>query len=260
MAKKIILKTPEQIEQIRYAGKHLTTLLRALVDQAQPGVSLLALEAWASEYLAQHQLTGSFKGYQGYPANLCLSVNSCVVHGIPDATILAPWDLLKIDAGVTYQGMIADSAVSVVVGGRATNPQATQLIMATKEALDAGIKTIVIGESMYPFGDTVYTHLTKRGCSVIKQLTGHGVGTAVHEWPYIYNRPYHELRQQYREAWLVVALEPITAQTSETFIEKQGIPRNLYTHGGDLWAQREYTIACHDTGYEILAGVTDIDR
>lgn len=77
---------------------------------------MLALEKRASEYLAQHQLLGSFKGYQGYPANLCLSVNACVVHGIPDETILAPGDLLKIDAGVTYQGMIADSAVSVVIG------------------------------------------------------------------------------------------------------------------------------------------------
>lgn len=260
MAKKTILKTPEQIEHIRYAGAHLTTLLRALVDQAQPWVSLLALEARASDYLATHQLTGSFKGYQGFPANLCLSVNNCVVHGIPDDTLLVTGDLLKIDAGVTYQGMIADSAVSVVIGWWATNPQATQLIMATKESLDAGIKTIVIGESMFPFGETVYNTLTQRGCAVIKQLTGHGVGTSVHEGPYIYNRPCHELRQQYRQEGLVVALEPITAQTSETFIEKQGIPRNLYTHAGDLWAQREYTIVCTSTGYEILAGITTIDR
>ncbi len=260
MPKKIIYKTAEQVEHIRHAGKHLTILLRALVDQAQPWVALLTLEKRAEDYLQAHQLTGSFKGYQGYPANLCLSVNSCVVHGIPDETILMPGDLLKIDAGVTYQGMIADSAVSVVIGGRATNPQATQLIMATKEALDAGIKTIVIGESMFPFGETVYNMLTQRGCAVIRQLTGHGVWTSVHEGPYIYNRPYHELRQQYREPGLVVALEPITAQTSETFIEKQGVPRNLYTHGGDLWAQREYTIACTEHGIEILAGVTTIDR
>ena len=136
---------------------------------------MLTLEKRAEDYLQAHQLTGSFKGYQGYPANLCLSVNSCVVHGIPDETILMPGDLLKIDAGVTYQGMIADSAVSVVIGGRATNPQATQLIMATKEALDAGIKTIVIGESMFPFSETVYNMLTQRGCAVIRQLTGHGV-------------------------------------------------------------------------------------
>ncbi len=260
MSKKIIYKTAEQVEHIRHAGKHLTILLRALVDQAQPWVALLTLEKRAEDYLQAHQLTGSFKGYQGYPANLCLSVNSCVVHGIPDETVLQAWDLLKIDAGVTYQGMIADAAVSVVVWGWATNPQATQLIMATKEALDAGIKTIVIGESMFPYGETVYQTLTQRGCAVIRQLTGHGVWTSVHEGPYIYNRPYHELRQQYREPGLVVALEPITAQTSETFIEKQGVPRNLYTHGGDLWAQREYTIVCTTNGIEILAGVTTIDR
>lgn len=260
MPKKIIIKTPEQIMLLRHAGEHLTILLRSLVDLALPGVSLMALEVRAEEYLSKHGLTGSFKGYHGFPANLCLSLNACVVHGIPDSTVLAPGDLLKIDAGVTYQGMIADAAVSIVVWGRTTNPQATQLIMATKEALDLGIKTIVIGESIYPFGESVYNTLTQRGCAVIRQLTGHGVGTSVHEWPYIYNRPNPELRDYTWKPGMVVALEPITAQKSEHFIEKAGIEWNLYTQQGDLGAQREYTVVCTETWPEIIAGVTDINR
>ncbi len=101
--KKATIKTPEQINNIRIAGKFHNELLLILRDAAKAGVSLLDLEKIAADFLKKHNLKGSFKGYNGYPANLCLSVNDCVVHGIPDRYVLKNGDVLKIDLGVTYK-------------------------------------------------------------------------------------------------------------------------------------------------------------
>lgn len=101
--KDIIIKTPEQIAGIREAGKHLTHLLHLVRDASLPGKTLLELEDIAAQYLKQHDLRGTFVGHHGYKHNLCLSVNDCVVHGIPDRYMLKQGDLLKIDAGVTYK-------------------------------------------------------------------------------------------------------------------------------------------------------------
>lgn len=111
MHKKIIIKTPQQIANIREAGKHLTEILQKLRSVTKVGMALIELEEIAQAYITQHNLKGSFKGFNGYPANLCLSVNDCVVHGIPNRYILRSGDLLKIDCGITVDKCIADAAV-----------------------------------------------------------------------------------------------------------------------------------------------------
>ena len=116
-SKKPIIKTPQQIAEIREAGKYLNELLLLIKSKSHAGVSLIELEQYAVAYIASHpNIKGCFKGYHGFPANLCLSVNDCLVHGIPDKTVLKNADLLKIDAGITYKKGIADSAISIVVG------------------------------------------------------------------------------------------------------------------------------------------------
>lgn len=257
--KKIIRKTPEQIRAITEAWKYLTELLMLIRDHTRPGVSGLELEEIAAKFLSFHSLRGSFKGYNWFPANLCLSVNDCLVHGIPDATIYKEWDLLKIDAGVTYDGCIADAAISIIVWWAAKNPQWQALIKATKHALDSGLAYVWPRKELFNFGKHIESTLHQAWFSIIRNLTGHGVWTAVHEAPYIYNRANPQSRGVYFEEGMVIALEPITAVDSQQFTEMPGNHRNLYTDNGDLGAQREYTIVITADGYKILAGVQELE-
>lgn len=259
MSKRIIYKTPEQIDNIRESGKYLTELLLLTQSHAKPWVSGIELEEIAQAFMDKYNIVGAFKWYEWFPANLCLSVNNCVVHGIPDKTILKPGDLLKIDAGVTYKAWISDAAVSLVVWGKKINKKADHLISSTKWALDHGLSVVKPWHSLFKYGKAVQEYLTKRKCSVIKNLTGHGVGIEVHEWPAIYNRPNGDMQQYTFEKNMVVALEPITAIKSNVYVEKKWVDWNLYTKKGDLWAQREYTLVITDSGYEILAGVVHPD-
>jgi methionyl aminopeptidase len=253
---KILIKTPEQIAHIRQAWKYLTEMLLLLKEMVAPWVILIDIEAKAAEYLKKNNVKGTFIGHHGYKHNLCLSVNDCVVHGIPDRYVLKQWDLLKIDAWVTYKWLIADSAISIVVWWDNSNIDAARLIQATKWALDTWLQFIKPGKSLYDFGYAVDQYVKSKWCTIIKNLTGHGVGTSLREPPFIHNRWHPDSQDIFFKAWMVVALEPITAMWSTSYIEKPKVNNwNLYTTQWDLWAQWEYTILITETGYEILAGV-----
>jgi len=255
--RKVIIKTPQQIANIRESWNFLTELLYKLYDMVQPGVMLVELEKYAQNYLDQRQLRGAFKWYQWFPANLCLSVNDCVVHGIPDQYMLKTWDLLKIDCGVWYKWGISDAAISVVVWGEFANPQAFSLVEATKTALDKGIKHIKANESLFAYSSMVYQQVKQYGFTVIENLTGHGVGELVHEAPHIYNFPHASMKKERLVPNMVIALEPITALRSTLTVERPNNRWNLYTKFSDLGAQWEYTLLVTEKGYEILAGVTE---
>ena len=115
MIKNLSIKTPKQIENIRESGKYLNEMLYLLREKAKVGTELIELEFVAEHFIKTHNLKGAFKGYDGFPTNLCLSVNDCAVHGVPDDYILKNGDLLKIDAGVIYEKGYSDSAISVVI-------------------------------------------------------------------------------------------------------------------------------------------------
>lgn len=257
MQKEILIKSPKQIANIKASGKHLTELLHILYDKAKAGISLIELEFVAEHYIQEHKLKGSFKGYEGYPMNLCLSVNDCVVHGIPDDYVLKNGDVLKIDCGITYEGGITDSAITVVIWGEAANPLGYALAKATKKWLDEAIKYIAPGKTIYEYSHRVHTCIVNEGFSILKKLTGHGVGIKVHEKPHIYNTPNPEMKKIIFQPGMVLAFEPITAITSTDFQHKSWNERNLYCKDGDLWAQREYTIAITDDGYEILSWIQE---
>lgn len=253
---KIIIKTPEQIAHIRQAGKHLTEMLLLLKDLVAPWVVLLDLEKAAAEYLKKNNVKWTFIWHHWYKHNLCLSVNDCVVHWIPDRYILQEGDLLKIDAWVTYKWYIADSAISIVVWWNDKNPDAARLIEATKWSLDTWLTFIKPGKSLYDFGYAVEQYVKWKWCTIIKNLTWHGVWTALREPPFIHNRWHPESQSIYFKPGMVVALEPITAMWSTWYREKPKVNNwNLYTMQWDLGAQWEYTILITETGYEILAWV-----
>jgi methionyl aminopeptidase len=243
---------------IREAGKYLTEMLLLVRAASLPGVTLLELEAIAAAYISKNKVKWTFIGHHGYKHNLCLSVNDCLVHGIPDRYVLQEWDLLKIDAGITYKGYIADSAVALVVGGIKKNPDAEKLILTTKWALDTGLQFVGPGRSLYDFGYAVEQYTQDHDCTIIRSLTGHGVGKSLWEPPYIYNRWHPDSRDVQFRPGMVIALEPITAMWSKGYIEKPKINNwNLYTEQGDLGCQWEYTLVITEQGYEILAGVVN---
>lgn len=251
----IIIKTPEQINNLRISWKLLTEMLLLLRDATKPWVTLIELENMSRDFCKKHNVTGAFLGNQWYKYNLCLSVNDCVVHGIPDNYELKAWDLLKIDAGINYKKALSDAAIAIVVWWDETNPEATHLKNTTKQALDAGVKTLWPGKPLYNYWFTVEKIVKQNNCSIIGNVTGHGVGTALWEPPYIYNYAHPSLQRIFLEPGMVIALEPITAIESRSYKEKPHIKWNLYTQKGDLGAQREYSVLITENGYEILAGV-----
>lgn len=257
MAKKVIIKTAKQIDAIRESCKYLTEMLYLLKDEVKPWVSLLELELFSDQFLKKRNLKGAFNGYDGFPANLCLSVNDCVVHGIPDDYVLKNGDVLKIDSWVIYNWGISDAAISVIVGGGLTNPLWNELVIATKKALDLWLQQVVPWESMYNFSKTVYDTVHGAGFSVIKNLTGHGVGVKVHEAPHIYNYPVRDMGKQFFKPWMVVALEPITAIKSDDIVLWNKNDWNLYCKKWDIGAQWEYSILITENGYEVLAGIQE---
>lgn len=253
----IIIKTPKQIENIRTSGKYLTELLYLIYSKAKAGISLIELEFVAEHFVDQHHLKWAFKWYKWFPANLCLSVNECVVHGIPDRYILKTWDLLKIDCGIVYEKWISDSAISMIIGGEAANPLWYELIKATKEGLDHAIQRVKPHGYIVEYSQAINDFIKNKWFSLIEKLTGHGVGVRVHERPYIYNYPHKDTKKIQFESGMVLAFEPITAVTSTDFVTKPHSEWNLYCKNGDLGAHREYTIVITDTGYEILSGIIE---
>ncbi|MCX6823384.1 MAG: type I methionyl aminopeptidase [candidate division SR1 bacterium] len=258
MTGEIIIKSKEQIANIRKSGKYLTELLTKLQKAAKPGMKLIELEFIAEDFMQKNKVKGAFKHYNGFPANLCLSVNECLVHGIPDNYTLKNGDVLKIDAGVNYQGGISDAAITVVVGGELANPLGHKLAKETKKGLDIAVQQIGPGKKMFGYSHAVYQHIISSGFTVIEKLTGHGVGVKVHERPYIHNHPHHpDVKNITFQAGMVIALEPITAIQSKDFELRKGNDRNLYTKKGDIGAHWEYTVLVTEKGYEILSGVTE---
>ncbi len=151
---------------------------------------------------------------------------------------------------------MTDAAAAVVVGGEHTNQEAAHLLNITKTGLENCVEFIGPGRSVYDRSYAIAQYVSQNDCSIVKSFTGHGVGKYLHEGPTIYNYPHPEAKKIILEPGLVIAVEPITAITSQDYIERPAINTwNLYTEHGDPGCQREYTMVITDNGYEILAGI-----
>ncbi len=261
--KNIIIKNTEQIKTIKESGKFLTELLHIIYQNLKPWIALIELEEIAQNFMDKHWIKWAFKWYNGFPANLCLSVNDCVVHWIPDWYILKNWDLLKVDCGVDYKWWISDAAFSKIIGWKENNLLWHQLIKTTKLALDRGVELAKHNVKMLDFSKTVYHTMIGNHFSVIETLTWHWVWVKVHEEPFIYNVPCVEMNWLIFKENMVLAFEPITAISSTDYTNKKYWVkdnwRNLYTENWDLWAQREYTVLITKNWCEVLAWIQNID-
>jgi methionyl aminopeptidase len=245
----IILKSPEEIEKMRRAGRIVAATIDRVLDEVRPGLATGELDAVAEKVILDEGATPSFKGYRGFPASICVSVNEQVVHGIPGDRRLSPGDVLSLDFGAIWEGYHADSAVTVFVG-EPPSAEAEKLVRVTEEALEAGISQIRAGKRLSDIGHAVQQVVEGAGFSVVREYVGHGVGRNLHEDPQIpnYGQPG---RGPEIKPGLVVAVEPMVNMGDwPTRVLKDNW--TVVTADGSLSAHFEHTIAVTVDGPEVL--------
>ena len=245
----IILKSPEEIAKMRRAGRVVASTIDAVTDAVRPGISTADLDAVAEKTILGEGATPSFKGYRGFPASICASVNQEVVHGIPGPKKLQDGDILSLDFGAIWEGYHADSAVTVFVG-EPPSAEAEKLVRVTEDALEAGISEVRAGNHLSDISNAVQQVVEGAGFSVVREYVGHGIGRNLHEDPQIpnYGPPG---RGPELKTGLVVAIEPMVNLGGwETRVLADGW--TVVTADGSLSAHFEHTIAVTEEGPEVL--------
>jgi methionyl aminopeptidase len=245
----IILKTPEELALMRQAGRIVALTLVALRKEVRPGVSTADLDAIAQEMAERHGATPSFKGYNGFPASLCASINSEIVHGIPSRKrILREGDIVSLDFGVIYEGLQGDSAMTLPVGE--VSPIARQLLDVTEESLRLGIAQARRGNRLSDISHAVQSFVEANGFSVVRQYVGHGIGRAMHEEPQIPNFG-PPGRGPVLKPGMVLALEPMV-NVGHFGTHVLADNWTVVTEDGSLSAHFEHTVAVTDGEPDIL--------
>ncbi|PNR89729.1 methionine aminopeptidase [Petrotoga sp. 9T1HF07.CasAA.8.2] len=246
----IIIKTDQEIEMMRRAGKKLARLLDALLPEiVKEGVNGESIEKYVLEYMEKEDAIPTFKGYNGYKYAINFSVNEEVVHGFPlRSKVLKNGDIVSVDCGLTYKGYIADSARTYIIGQ--VSEREKELVEATKESLYMGIKKAVVGNTIGDIGYEVQTYIESKGFSVIREYVGHGVGRKLHEDPQIPNYGRQGRGPKIRKN-MTLAIEPMVSMGSyEVDILEDGW--TAVTRDRSKAAHFEHTIAVTENGPEIL--------
>ncbi len=244
----IVLRSEEEVALIRKAGKILAATLGKLERCVKPGIRTEELDGIARKEIMRQSGYPAFKGYKGYPANICTSVNEAVVHGIPSDRKLKEGDIVSIDIGVRFKDYFADAAVTIGVG--AISDAARRLIDVTKEALYIGIDTALPGRRISDISSSIQRHVESNNFSVVRALVGHGIGTRIHEEPEIpnYGKPGSGPRL---EPGMVLAIEPmVNAGTFEVEVLEDGW--TTVTKDRRLSAHFEHTVVIREDKAEIL--------
>lgn len=244
------VKTASEIESMREAGKMLATVLNLLENKLTPGMSTKDLADIARTELEALGGKPSFLGYQGFPDVICISVNEEVVHGIPKSDkIIKEGDIVGLDFGVTVNGMITDSAISVIAG-RAKRQGDVRLVERTKQAMLEGIAAVHDGVRTGDIGAAVEKSLQPYHYGIVRDLVGHGVGHELHEDPNIPNYG-RSNTGPWLEKGMTIAIEPmVTLGTERVYIDKDGW--TIMTADGSRSAHFEHTILITEDGAEIL--------
>src|SRR5688572_24010626 len=235
----ITLKTNEEIELIRQSSLLVGKTLAAVAREIREGVSTLALDKIAEDFIRSHKAVPAFKGYRGFSGTLCVSVNSQVVHGIPGKYELKNGDIISVDCGVKMNGYYGDSAYTFPVGE--VKPEVLQLLKVTKESLYHGIEKAVAGGRLGDISEAIQSHAEHSGYGVVRELVGHGVGKHLHEEPEVPNYGRKGSGPKLA-AGLVIAIEPmINMGTKKINQDKDGW--TITTDDGLPSAHYEHTVA-----------------
>jgi len=247
----IVIKSAPEIEKMRHSGRIVATVLKEIQALTQPGMTTADLDTYAEERIRDLGATPSFKGYYGFPASLCTSVNNEVVHGIPNPKkVLRRGDVLKVDTGAYCAGFHGDSCVTIAVGDKISQ-DAAKLIQVAEEALYKGIEQVKAGNYLLDIAGAVEDHVKSQGYSVVEQYTGHGVGKNLHEAPSVFNHRTKWIPNVKLKAGMTLAIEPIVnAGSKHTRVLRDRW--TVVTVDNNLSAQFEHTVLVTNDGYEIL--------
>ncbi|MCL4478248.1 MAG: type I methionyl aminopeptidase [Deltaproteobacteria bacterium] len=234
------IKTADEIKKISKASKVVAIILEELEKNTKPGISTKDIDNMSEKLIKKMSAKPAFKGYRGYPASICVSINDEIVHGIPsEKNFIKDGDIVSLDFGVYMDGFYGDAAITVSIGN--VSELAEKLVRTTKEALYAAIKEARVGNRLYDISSTVQEYAEKRGFSVVRDFVGHGIGSSLHEDPQIPNFGEHGKGIKL-EKGMVLAIEPmITAGGYGVKIDPDGWTAR--TIDGSLSAHFEHTIA-----------------
>jgi methionyl aminopeptidase len=245
----IILKSPAEIDKMRRAGRIVAATRQKVVDAVRPGITTEQLDRVAEEHIAAAGATPNFKGYRGFPATICASINEQVVHGIPGKRVLKEGDLVSLDFGAIWETYHADSAITVFCGEPPSN-EAEKLVRVTEESLQAGISQVQEGKRLSDIGHAVQQVVEGAGFSVVREYVGHGIGQSLHEDPQIPNYGDPGRGPSLRPG-MVLAIEPMVNLGGwETRV--LGDQWTVVTADGGLSAHFEHTVALTEDGPEVL--------
>lgn len=244
----INIKTTQDIEKMRKAGAMTRETLLFIEKLIKPGITTAQLDELAHAFIVRSGGKPSFKGYGGFPASICTSINECVVHGIPDDTMLKEGDIISVDVGVCYNGFHGDSARTFPVGK--ISPEKQKLIDVTKQSFFEGIKNVKSGSFIGDISSQIQRFVVKHGYQPAKNLIGHGVGRHLHEEPNVPNEGFAGLGPKLHNG-VTIAIEPMVNMGSGEVIFKPNY-WPVITADGKPSAHYENTVLITDTGVEIL--------
>ena len=244
----IPIKSEEDLKMLKKSGKVLSKIMHRLKEFVRAGVSTVEIDRLAEKLIREENVMSAFKDYNGFPANICTSVNEEIVHGIPGQKILKDGDIISLDAGINYKGYISDVAVTLPVGRIDSRLQ--KLIEVTRNALSEGIKQARINNHLSDISYAIQAYVEKNEFSIVRQFVGHGIGYALHEDPQIPNFGQPHQGEVLKEG-MVLAIEPmVNMGTWECKILDNGW--TAVTKDGSPSAHFEHTVAITEAGPEIL--------
>ncbi len=244
----IICRSAEEIERLARVNALVARVLAELKAMVAPGVTTAELDALAERRLSEAGAEPAFKGYHGYPATICASINEQVVHGIPSNRALADGDIISVDMGAKLDGYFGDSAVTVPVG--TISADATQLLTVTEESLHRALAVVRAGARVSDIGAAVQQHVEVHGFSVVREFVGHGIGAKLHEEPQIPNYGLPGRGPRLAEG-MVLAIEPMV-NIGKPAVKVLGDGWTAVTKDGSLSAHFEHTVVVTANGCRIL--------
>ena len=247
----ISIKNEQEIKYMREAGIIAYDLLMSLKDIIKPGITTKEIDTYCYKFIKKRGAKPAFLGYDGFPATACISLNDMVVHGIPDNTKLKNGDIVTVDTGAIVNGYYSDTAYTYIVGS--VDKKTEEFVNNTRKALYAGLSVIKEGIKLNEVCKAIEKVARENGYGVFEVLTGHGVGSDMHEDPFIPNYANHESEGIILKSGMTLAIEPMfSLGTKEVWLmpDEWGI----VTRDGSLTAHFEHTILVTKDGYEILTG------
>lgn len=247
----IVCKSESELELMREAGRIVAETHRLMAKAVQPGVTTRELDQIAEDFIRSQDAIPSFKGYSGFPASICASVNEELVHGIPGQRILEEGDIISIDIGACYRGYHGDSAWTYPVGR--ISDEAKKLLEVTEQSLFAGLEEAKEGVRLYTISHAIQQVAEAAGFSIVREYVGHGIGSKMHEEPQIPNFGLPDRGPRLKKG-MVLAIEPMV-NIGERYVKTLSDDWTVVTVDGSLCAHFEHTIAITADGYEILTKV-----